>query len=406
MKDKLYIGLFGSVINNGNLGCQALSYSLVDLLEEISKKNHISFHYYDFEWNADVHKTNEFQERLGMDHAKVSAQKSGNFHDSLRALKHFPENIQVKKIVKSCDIAIDLTQGDSFADIYGDYRFEDWTATKEVVEKLGTPLILGSQTYGPFNKKANELRAAKVMQKAYAVIARDQISADLVKMVSGVTPSLTCDLAFRLPYSGHSSERSEDGKLHKVGFNVSGLLMSNGAEGAAMGSEKNFKLTADYDRYVDEVLKYLITNGYEVHLIGHVAADYQVNKELKKRYPEVILAPEFDNPIDAKSYISGMDLFIGSRMHATIAALTSNTPVIPVAYSRKFKGLFDSVEYPYVVDLQTLDTETAMKQIEDRIEKYKETKKATEQSYQNAIRMNGECYRTYENLILEILDKQ
>jgi len=405
MKDCLNIGLFGAVINNGNLGCQALTYSIVALLEEISKKDHINFNYYDFEWNADAQKTDEFQKRLGIGNSRVTSLKAGNFHDPLRALKHFPDNIRMQKTVKSCDLVIDLTEGDSFSDIYGNRRFEDGTAIKEIVEKLGTALILGSQTYGPYNKKANELRAAKVMQSAYAVIARDQISADLVRKISGVTPILTCDLAFRLPYVDHSADRSKAGKLHKVGFNVSGLLMSNGSEGVAMGSDKSFKLATDYDRYVDEVLKYLIGCGYEVHLIGHVAADYEVNKELKKRYPEVVLAPEFDNPIDAKSYISGMDLFMGSRMHATIGALTSNTPVIPVAYSRKFTGLFDSVDYPYVVDLQTLDTESAVKQIKDRIENYEDTKETTERSYQNAVQMNEECYKVYEKLILKILDK-
>lgn len=96
---------------------------------------------------------------------------------------------------------------------------------------------------------------------------------------------------------------------------------------------------------------------------------------------------------------------MGSRMHATIGALTSNTPVIPVAYSRKFTGLFDSVDYPYVVDLQTLDTESAVKQIKDRIENYEDTKETTERSYQNAVQMNEECYKVYEKLILKILDK-
>lgn len=44
-------------------------------------------------------------------------------------------------------------------------------------------------------------------------------------------------------------------------------------------------------------------------------------------------------------------------MHATIAVITSNTPVVPVAYSRKFVGVLESVQYPYVVDLQTEDAE-------------------------------------------------
>jgi polysaccharide pyruvyl transferase WcaK-like protein len=56
--------------------------------------------------------------------------------------------------------------------------------------------------------------------------------------------------------------------------------------------------------------------------------------------------------MDAKGYISGMDFFIGSRMHSTIAAYSSGVPVVPLAYSRKFIGLFkDSLGYPYVGDM-------------------------------------------------------
>ena len=39
---------------------------------------------------------------------------------------------------------------------------------------------------------------------------------------------------------------------------------------------------------------------------------------LKEEFPCAVLAPDFKNPIEAKSYISNMDVFIGARMHSTI----------------------------------------------------------------------------------------
>ena len=66
------------------------------------------------------------------------------------------------------------------------------------------------------------------------------------------------------------------------------------------------------------------------------------------------MAPAFLNPIDAKSYISGMDFFMGARMHSTIAAFSSGVPVVPMSYSRKFTGLFNcTLDYDAVVDLKT-----------------------------------------------------
>jgi len=52
-----------------------------------------------------------------------------------------------------------------------------------------------------------------------------------------------------------------------------------------------------------------------------------------------------------------MDLFIGARMHSTIAAFSSGVPVIPIAYSRKFNGLYDTLQYPYYIDAKSNITE-------------------------------------------------
>ena len=44
-------------------------------------------------------------------------------------------------------------------------------------------------------------------------------------------------------------------------------------------------------------------------------------------------------------------------MHSTIAAFSSGVPVVPMAYSRKFNGLFiDTLGYDHMVDLK-VDTD-------------------------------------------------
>ena len=399
MTKPIEIGILGAPINNMNLGCQALTYSMVSLLEATSQDFNIKFQYNIFEWKPSRELDQNFCKRLQMDSSKLVSVRLGNYKDILRRIKYWTHNRNMEAVIRTCAFVIDLTEGDSFTDIYGNDRFNTQTFLKELVEKT-TSLILGSQTYGPFKDPSNENRAADVIKKATTVFTRDRISEKYVKKISGVDPILTCDLAFRLPYKSRSSEKT--GSARRIGFNVSGLLVSDKKEGTAT----EFTLKTNYDEFVKRVLDYLISHQYEVHLIGHVAADYTVNKMLKEKYPSVILAPEFDNPMDAKSYISSMDLFIGSRMHATIAALTSNTPVVPVAYSRKFTGLFENVDYPYVVDLQTEDTHGAVQAVIDRIKNYDETKSATEKSYQIAMRQNDECLKAYETVIRKVLSNR
>ena len=71
---------------------------------------------------------------------------------------------------------------------------------------------------------------------------------------------------------------------------------------------------------------------------------------MAKEFPGVVEAPRFQSPSEAKSYIAGLDFFMGARMHACIAAFSSGVPVVPMAYSRKFAGLFGTLGYDYTVD--------------------------------------------------------
>jgi polysaccharide pyruvyl transferase WcaK-like protein len=77
----------------------------------------------------------------------------------------------------------------------------------------------------------------------------------------------------------------------------------------------------------------------------------------------MIVAPRFASPSAAKSYISGMDFFCGSRMHACIAAVSSGVPTVPISYSRKFTGLFESLGYPLVADCKAESEEQILEKI-------------------------------------------
>ena len=74
--------------------------------------------------------------------------------------------------------------------------------------------------------------------------------------------------------------------------------------------------------------------------------------------------------MDLKNYISAMDIFIGARMHAAIAAFSSGVATIPVSYSPKFEGLFGSLGYNRLISARTGSTESAVEETLDMIEKY------------------------------------
>ena len=103
-------------------------------------------------------------------------------------------------------------------------------------------------------------------------------------------------------------------------------------------------LSREYCRQI--IKKYSEDDKTEIHIIPHVIDednydslenDSRVCKLLKEEFPCAVLAPDFKDPIEAKSYISNMDVFIGARMHSTIGAISAGVATIPFSYSRKFK---------------------------------------------------------------------
>lgn len=69
---------------------------------------------------------------------------------------------------------------------------------------------------------------------------------------------------------------------------------------------------------------------------------------------------------EIKGVIGQCDFFIGSRMHACIAALSQGVPCVGVAYSDKFEGVFDSVGMRgWVVDGRQATNEQSVARILD-----------------------------------------
>jgi len=264
---------------------------------------------------------------------------------------------QLHRTFAKCDIVFDIGAGDSFSDIYSWRRFGLMLASKVAAARTGAPLILSPQTIGPFHTKIACLGAIAVLKLAQHIFARDERSGSLLDELGlAEKSSLTTDVAFALPYEAVADKEARDlthGPI-KIGLNVSALLYRRDID-----TGDRIKLTVDYSALIDSLIERLTNEKrVELHLVPHVLAstmphedDYAVAKALKARFPDAILPPRFAGPSQAKSYIARLDLFAGSRMHATIAALSSGTAVLPLGYSRKFSGLFDSLGYGWNADL-------------------------------------------------------
>jgi len=276
------------------------------------------------------------------------------------------------------------------------------TIIKLMALKSNAKFILGPQTYGPYEGKMVKRLARYVLCKSDYVFARDRMSGELATELSKRKVDIVADVAFALPYDKTAYDKEE----HKinVGVNLSGLLWNGGY------SHAKLPLTVDYRQYCEELLDVLSKNPiYKVHLISHVGTecgdgvenDYSVCCELHEKYPKTHLANTFKSPMDAKAYISTMDVLVGARMHATIASFSSGVATIPFSYSRKFEGLYNSIGYDYTIHACTEETQQALTKTIGYIEDYQKVKKNVDASMKQVAILQEEFRRKLKEIVTE-----
>ncbi len=317
--------------------------------------------------------------------------------------KSFLRNpIKIAKEILSCDMVFDIGEGDSFSDIYGYARFIKILAGKYLATIFGVPLVMSPQTIGPFKGKASAWAAKHIMSKCEHVVARDYMSSKVLDQFQLNNSAEAIDVAFCLDFEKSRCNKNTSESIKKIGINVSGLLYNGGYT-----RSNQFGLTVDYKVLIDDLLAVLSDKDYlEVHLVPHVISkylavedDYRTSLELIEKFPRVIISPRFENPMEAKNYIANMDLFVGARMHATIGAISSGVPVIPLAYSRKFAGLYETIGYPHVVDMKMSHKDEIIEKIMSMIMKLDEAKSDVDK----ALSLVDSKMSVYRNIVKKIL---
>ena len=249
----------------------------------------------------------------------------------------------------AADAVVDVSGGDSFTDLYGPARFDQITLPKLMALDAGVPLILLPQTFGPFQFKRSRTIARHILKGCKLAFARDMASLEYLRELLGPDfdenrHRLGVDLAFGLPSKAPTS-RIEQGT---VGINVSGLLWNRSDE-----ARSQFGLACDYKSVLQQLATAILQDqNARIHLVPHVTpsggseSDLSACRAFKEQLPaesqkRVSIEEIANTPSKLKGVIEQTAWFTGARMHATIAALSTATPVSNMAYSRKAAGVFD-----------------------------------------------------------------
>lgn len=352
------IGLLWHSFKSGNLGVGALSICNFRIIEQELRRLNIRARYV-IVGNSGL-----------LDYMPEDLRENAEFvHFS--AKKFLQNPLSILNSIRNCDVVFDIGEGDSFADIYGIGRLAKLSLSKFVTTSTSGNLVFSPQTIGPFSTVPGKALARYLTHRSFSVVARDYMSKAVLDELDAPRQAEAIDVAFLLPYDKGLFAHLPTTKP-RIGINVSGLLFHGGYNG-----RNQFGLACDYKAFTLALIQSLLDDGrYEVHLVPHVVSennpiedDYAVSEMIKQSMPGVVLPPaRFTDPIMAKSYIAGMDFFTGARMHSTIGAFSSGVPVAPLAYSRKFAGLFESIGYKEVLDMRALGQAELIQRIKSGIE--------------------------------------
>ncbi|MBI1911395.1 MAG: polysaccharide pyruvyl transferase family protein [Deltaproteobacteria bacterium] len=269
--------------------------------------------------------------------------------------------------INESDIIASIAGGDSFSDIYGIERFFYVSLPQILALLMGKKLVLLPQTLGPFNGKLARLTARYIMNKAEIVYSRDFTGMIEMRDFLGIRNStgklrFCYDVGFVVdPIKPEKLEiagfEERDRTACAIGLNVSGLLYMGGYT-----QDNMFGLRVDYKELINEVIEFLIKkkNANIVlipHVFGtseHAESDSAICENIYNRFKEeykgkIFLVKGYYDQSEIKHIIGMCDFFIGSRMHACIAALSQNIPSVAIAYSKKFQGVMESIDLSDIV---------------------------------------------------------
>lgn len=292
-------------------------------------------------------------------------------------LKFLVNNIELRQF-RDADIIIDLS-GDTLTEDYGPHVTYSHFLPIWLALSFRKPVFVCAQSIGPF--KLTKLFSRHLLNKTTKITAREEITYKYL-LELGVDKKLieqTSDMAFLLEPANdkHIREVLGNEKLDKLRKPILGITISN----LVVKRFNKNNSGEDFIKTIAAILDRFITeHNATVLLLGHVTGpsaekdDRLVAKKIKRhmQHTKHVFALNGNySPGELKGIISKCDIFMGSRMHSNIAALSSGVPIVAISYSHKTQGimsLFDMDEN--VLDIDKLDKNSLFETL-DRAYKFR-----------------------------------
>lgn len=241
---------------------------------------------------------------------------------------------------------------------------------------LKKPLLLFTQSLGPFHRKGNRRKLKIIFNKTILIFVRDEISyqhlEDLRIDMSKV--HIFPDVVFFSSAFPPEHSKSQDSNGKKTPLQVA----------ISVRHWKHFKKTdkshgmANYIEAVKQIVVHLVKkHDANITFIStcqgipeYAHDDSKTALKIYDGLPEdtkdkVQVDCQYHMPDNLICFLASVDMVISTRMHMAIMALVSGTPVLPIAYEFKTLELFKQLEMEeWVLDIETISRDNAISLID------------------------------------------
>jgi colanic acid/amylovoran biosynthesis protein len=257
---------------------------------------------------------------------------------------------------------------------------------------LGKPVMLYAQSFGPFKQKYARPLIKRILNKVDVITTREGNSKKYLEDIGVTAPVFeTADAAFTLPVISQEEALSLIERETEIPKNE--LMVGITAIYRDFPSQKGQieETVENYLKAMAEAIDYIITklNAYAIFFPHNKTiytnrndelASMKIFEKIKNKSKMTILTDDY-SPEQLKGMYGCMSLFIGTRYHSCIFALSMNVPTIPIGYTHKAPGITKMLGLEaYLVDINTITTHELTSKIDKIWAERDEVKKNLEKN--------------------------
>ncbi len=286
------------------------------------------------------------------------------------------------------------------------------------------PMATVATDVGPFTSRLTRYTARFVLNKFDVLALREEASYDYCRQLGLTRPKiyLTGEPAFVLEPASREKVRlilQKEGIARGdnpfVGFSPSWLEMERYAFSDSMDGEKRQR---KYVELMAAMIDYVVdrlgaTACFLPHVTGHMLSDeYNNDRELCSRiYEQVRAKPDVGLlrgdylPDEIKGVIGSCDMFIGCRMHATIASISLGIPTLAIAYGDKFYRIIGKSigQEAYIIDIRKPGFDELLAELKSKLDSLWANRQRVSQELKERARTAEEQALLYGKLIKELV---